>query len=190
MQQIQPKYRNSRKLYKFQELANYRKRDTDLPVNIWVDESQTYKKGKHYKRIKFQLNKSNQVQKENFASISLIDCKVIDREKVLKQKNCEISEREFRKLENFVQNNQFALLQIEEGIISESEFLKVLVKGGDLQPLDVREELVLQTCNVIIDNIDKENYDSFELISAQKALLSVFSEKDILQNFGFKIDTL
>ena len=86
MQQIQQRYRGPYKLRRFQELANYRKRDTNLSVNIWVDESQTYKKGKHYKRVKFQLNKSNQVQKENFASISLVDCRVIDREKVLKQK--------------------------------------------------------------------------------------------------------
>lgn len=45
-----------------QELANYRKRDTGLSMNIWIDGYQTYRKGKHYKKLKFQINKSNNIE--------------------------------------------------------------------------------------------------------------------------------
>lgn len=76
-----------------QEIANFSKLDTQLPVNIWVDGYQSYRNGKHYKRIKFQLNKTNKVQKENFAVISLVDASVINEEKVLKQKNCKITKK-------------------------------------------------------------------------------------------------
>ena len=38
-------------------MANVRKKQTGLPVNIWIDEAETYKKGKHSKFIKFQMDK-------------------------------------------------------------------------------------------------------------------------------------
>lgn len=42
-----------------QELANYRKRDTGLSMNIWIDEYQTYKK-------------ENTIKDSNFKSINQI----------------------------------------------------------------------------------------------------------------------
>ena len=41
---------------RFCEMSNFYKNQTGLPVNIWIDAAQEYKKGKHAKRIKFQLN--------------------------------------------------------------------------------------------------------------------------------------
>lgn len=114
---------------RLQELANYRKRDTGLPVNVWIDGYQTYKKGKHYKRIKFQINKSNIIQKNNFGTISLYNGKIINKDQIIKNKNFELAEKDLQGLENFVKNNFFALNQIEDDLLSESEFLKVILKG-------------------------------------------------------------
>ena len=38
------------------EMSNKSKAQTKLPMNIWIDENQTYIKGRHSKRVKFQLN--------------------------------------------------------------------------------------------------------------------------------------
>ena len=38
------------------EMANRRKRQTGLPINIWIDENGWYKLSGHGKRIKVQMN--------------------------------------------------------------------------------------------------------------------------------------
>ena len=43
------------------EMSNKNKAKTHLPMNIWIDEAQTYRKGGHSKIIKFQLNHSNKM---------------------------------------------------------------------------------------------------------------------------------
>ena len=53
------------------EMANKWKRDTLLPMNIWIDEQQTYVQGGHSKRIKFQLDKSSKLNPHNFGSMDL-----------------------------------------------------------------------------------------------------------------------
>ena len=53
------------------EMSNKRKALTQLPMNIWIDESQTYIRGHHSKRVKFQLDKSDKLHPNNFGSMDL-----------------------------------------------------------------------------------------------------------------------
>lgn len=168
-------------------MANFSKLDTLLPVNIWVDGYQSYKRGKHYKRIKFQLNTANRIQKDNFATISLVDASVIDEEKILKQKNCKISKKEIKQVQNFVKNNLFALNWIEDGVITESNLLQVMIKGGILQSNIIIEAAELNTCDIIAKHIQENDYDKQTLFYAQQALLEIFSEKDIENIYNFKL---
>lgn len=55
------------------EMSNLRKDQTGLPVNIWVDETGSYKKGKHGPRIKFQNDTNNVVNKGNFLTMTISD---------------------------------------------------------------------------------------------------------------------
>lgn len=53
------------------EMSNKNKAKTHLPMNIWIDEAQTYLKGGHSKRIKFQLNHSNKMNLTEFGDMDL-----------------------------------------------------------------------------------------------------------------------
>lgn len=154
------------------EMANYRKWDTDLPVNIWIDDSKRYLKGKHFKRLKFQINYANKVQKNNFASVSLIDNKVINADKVLKKHNCEVNTDTFTSVENFCMNNNFALCVISDSIISESDFFSVIIKGKDLKSDEEIKVAKIKTQDIIRKGISDNRYDDdAELLElAKKAL--------------------
>lgn len=52
-------------------MANRRKWQTGLPVNIWIDENGSYRKGGHGKRIKFQLNYGEKSLDQPEASMEL-----------------------------------------------------------------------------------------------------------------------
>ena len=55
------------------EMANYYKEDLELPVNIWLDENETYKFGKHEKRIKFQINYMDKIREEYMCQRKLLN---------------------------------------------------------------------------------------------------------------------
>lgn len=147
---------------KLQEMANYQKRDTGLNMNIWIDKQVSYKKSGHFKRMKIQLNHGNIVQKENFASVSLFDSKLVNKEKTLKQKNCELTTLDVREAENFATNNNFGLCCIADCLLTESEFLQNIIKGGDLK---LSEEIKLvenKIKRLLLSNLNKGYYDSVQ----------------------------
>lgn len=170
-----------------QELANYRKRDTGLSMNIWIDGYQTYRKGKHYKKLKFQINKSNNIQKNNFGTISLYNCEIIDLQKLKRKNDFDLSENDIKGLKNFVKNNLFALNQIEDDILTESEFLSVIIKGKELADEETIDTKQIEVCDIIINNINENNYNDIELEEAQKSLLEIFSEKELKYIYNFDI---
>ena len=117
---------------RFIEMANILKMDTELPMNIWIDSEGAYIKGGHAKRIKFQLNKAIGIQKGNFATVALYNSEVVDKEKVLKKRNCELTTRDMKEVENFVYNNNFGLSCACDMILSEKQILNNMIVGGDL----------------------------------------------------------
>lgn len=154
-----------------QEMANYSKLETKLPVNIWIDTGGTYRNGRRYKRIKFQLDKSIRMHSRSFGIISLADGKVVDREKTLARKDCELKEKDLKQLENFVQNNFFALSQIGEGFISANDFLKnLMIEGPGLQSEVLQKEAISKTCEKIMQYMQKDCYNDTDILDANRVL--------------------
>jgi hypothetical protein len=54
-----------------EEMAGLKKSRTGLPVNLWVDDSHAYVRGRHAKRIKFQGDYGNNVNAGNMFSMLL-----------------------------------------------------------------------------------------------------------------------
>jgi hypothetical protein len=52
-----------------EEMAGLRKSDAGLPVNIWLDDSKAYIRGRHAKWIKFQGDHGNNINPSNMFSM-------------------------------------------------------------------------------------------------------------------------
>lgn len=88
---------------------------TGLPMIIWVDETRTYEKGGHWKRIKFQPNKS--VNKSNeFISMTLESPHMIN------NKNHGYKNRDIKMLELFIDENKENLSKLSDASISLTTF--------------------------------------------------------------------
>lgn len=142
------------------EMANVLKMDTELPMNIWIDSEQAYVKGKHSKRIKFQLNHAINIQKNNFGSISLYNCEVVDKDKILKKRNCELSLRDMKEVENFVYNNNFGLSCCCDMILSEKQILNHMILGGDLASESEVNKVKNELQDIILKLYESGYYDS------------------------------
>lgn len=109
-------------------MANIRKRRSGLPVNIWVDESREYLKGGHGKRIKFQINHADTIQKEFLASITL-NGEVI--KETYNNAKSELNASDIKQIINFTLNNAYALNVLSDGDVFDiGDFLEVMIPGG------------------------------------------------------------
>ena len=91
------------------EMSNKNKAKTHLPMNIWIDEAQTYLKGGHSKRVKFQLNHSNKMNLTEFGTMDL--------DGNLHPNNLDIGElstSDIKQLRNFVLNNKYMLEHVAD----------------------------------------------------------------------------
>lgn len=108
------------------EFATLRKKHTKLPVNIWVDDAGTYLNSGHFKRIKFQKNYNNSAITNEFA-IMLLDGTIL--EDTLK--GCEISNKDLKKIQNFVKNNSLILSELADARIDLFDFKELMITGGE-----------------------------------------------------------
>lgn len=114
------------------EMSNCRPRKTGLPVNIWIDEAETYKKSKHSKRIKFQINKSLSFQLENTCSMLLNGSIPEDVfQKVQNKKDYNLMSHDIEQIRNFVLNNSYALNLIADQKLDLDDFWEFCIKGGE-----------------------------------------------------------
>lgn len=115
-----------------QEMANCRPSKTGLPMNIWIDETEAYKTGKHAKRIKFQINKKPKLQPQNTCPMTL-DGKIPDKiwNKVKHNKEFSINGAERAAVSNFVVNNAYALSKVADQLLWLDEFWEIFIKGGE-----------------------------------------------------------
>lgn len=133
------------------EMANYYKEDLDLPVNVWLDEGETYKLGKHGKRIKFQINYMDKIREEYMCPMELngeIPYKIY--KKVSKFKDWEISTRDLERIRNFVINNSYALDFLADQKIRRKQFDNLVIKGGNFasdEEVDEQIKLVNEIAN-------------------------------------------
>lgn len=111
-----------------QEMANVRKKQTGLPVNIWIDEAETYKKGKHSKRIKFQMDKGLNYKEP--ACPMLLDGTIPEKVWKKMQKECSLSTEEIKEIQAFVINNAYALDKLADQLIWKEDFFEFMIKGG------------------------------------------------------------
>lgn len=114
------------------EMSNCRSRKTGLPVNIWIDETETYKKAKHSKRIKFQINKNPSFQLENTCSM-LLDGSIPKKifQKVKNKSEYKLTNEDIEQVKNFVINNNYALDLIADQKLDLDDFWEFCIKGGE-----------------------------------------------------------
>lgn len=114
------------------EMANYYAEELDLPVNLWLDEGETYKNGKHGKRIKFQINYMDKIRDEYMCPMTLdgeIPPKVYKKAK--NSKEWKITPRDLERVRNFVLNNSYALDFLADQKLKRYQFDKIVIKGGN-----------------------------------------------------------
>lgn len=127
------------------EMANKNKAQTQLPMNIWIDENQTYIKGRHSKRVKFQLDHGNRMNLSRSGSMDLdgnLHCTDIG----------ELSQDDIKALRNFVLNNKEALNHIADNDIWLDDIWPDIIKGGE--PASFEE---IRKLNLKVDELIKYN---------------------------------
>ena len=116
------------------EMATLRKKDSGLPVNLYIDDSLSYKRGKHSKRIRFQTDKGDKPNTRGSFSSMTLDGKVV--EKTLPKK-LEISQRDIEAVSNFVINNYECLSLVADFELDYDYFKHhLMIKGGELATED------------------------------------------------------
>ena len=126
-------------------MSNKRKDLTHLPMNIWIDEAQTYLDGGHSKRVKFQLDTGNKFNKHNIGSMDLdgnLHCSDIG----------ELSVSDINQLRNFVLNNKYALDKIADNDIWIDEIWGSMIMGGE--PASYSD---IQKLNLKVDELIRED---------------------------------
>ena len=129
------------------EMLIKNKAKTHLPMNIWIDEAQTYLKGGHSKRIKFQLNHSNKMNLTEFGTMDL--------DGNLHPDNLDIGElstSDIKQLRNFVLNNKYALDKIADNDIWIDEIWGSMIMGGE--PASYSD---IQKLNLKVDELMRED---------------------------------
>lgn len=135
------------------EMATLRKKDSGLPVNLYIDDSLSYKRGKHSKRIKFQTDKGDKPNTRGSFSSMTLDGKVV--EKTLPKK-LEISQKDIEAVSNFVVNNYECLSLVADFDLDYDYFKHhLMIKGGELAT-----EEQLKTQKELLDAYLAENTDS------------------------------
>jgi hypothetical protein len=86
-----------------EEMAGLKKSRTGLPVNLWLDDSHAYVRGKHAKRIKFQGDYGNNV---NAGNMFLMILSKDDPQIPVKQlPRLKLPSRDIEAIKTFVKNN-------------------------------------------------------------------------------------
>lgn len=131
--------------YSLLEMAILRKKDTKLPVNIWVDDAGTYLNSGHYKRIKFQKDYENYSITNNFAIMKLS-------RRIVQStlKGNKISNEDIKKVRNFVLNNFAILNELSDANISIFEFKELMIPSGEeasSEDIEAQRKLLQQYLN-------------------------------------------
>lgn len=117
-----PRYAVTEERRVINEMATLRKSDSNLPMDIWLDEGGTYQG--HAPRIKFRASKEQRNTRE-FSSMQIANPPKIENF----PKNADVSTKDLEILEKFVITNMDLLLQLANNEIDyRTEFLPNMVK--------------------------------------------------------------
>jgi hypothetical protein len=128
----------------FNEMVSLKQSDTGLQSIIWVDDSGSYKRGKHYKRIKFQNNYDRHIT-QNFIPMKLDgDIPVKNFRTKIK-----ISPDALEGIRNWVLNNKEALSALSDTDIFITDFLKIMIQGNT-KAIKSQKEKQIEQLNALL----------------------------------------
>lgn len=137
-----------------QEMVNVRKKQTELPVNIWIDEAETYKKGKYSKFIKFQMDKGLNFKEPTCPM--MLDGTIPEKVWRKMQGQCSISKSEIKEIQTFVINNAYALDKLADQLIWKEDFFEFMIKGGEEASKEQIEILQKKTDEAVFNKKKEE----------------------------------
>jgi len=105
------------------EMTPLRKEYTGLPMNIWIDELQKYKIGKHEIYVKFQMDNDDELK-----PLKKVCAMNLDGEIKEWSRNCSLFPSDLDKLRYFIFNNMEAIENIANGVLFLSDIQKYLIK--------------------------------------------------------------
>ena len=103
--------------------ATLRKKDTGLPVNIWIDDM-AWKNTGHWKKIKFQPDTENRADTDTFIPMSIEDNPRV----LMDNPQITIDAKKLEQVKQFVRINKNLLLLYADQKITISEFLQQMKK--------------------------------------------------------------
>ena len=135
---------NLKESQQLMEMATLRKTTSKLPVNIYLDDSMSYRRGKYARRIKFQKDKGDKLLTSSFASMKL-DGTLVEST----NKNSQLSSSEENELSQFVINNREAIKALSDMLIEIEDFKKIMIPGGETAT-DVQRMNMLNNLQIAI----------------------------------------
>jgi hypothetical protein len=112
-----------RVLQHFEEMATLRKSRSGLPVNLYLDDSGSWKKSGHFKKIKFQADTNDKPLTHNMVPMS-----ISDDPQVLINTKMQLTSQELFQVKNFVKENKDLLLKLSDAEIDIGDFLLQMKK--------------------------------------------------------------
>jgi hypothetical protein len=107
-----------------EEMAGLKKPDSGLPVNLWLDDSHAYIRGRHAKRIKFQGDYGNNTNAGNMFSMMISkDDPQIPVKQLPKLK---LPARDVDAIKTFVRNNADLLDKLADEKITFMNFTRLM----------------------------------------------------------------
>lgn len=118
-------------------MAVLRSDESKLPTHLYIDDGETYKKGGHWKRIKFKQN-SYENNPRNWAPMDLEGNPIY----LKRRYHVELKQKEINEIINFLSNNKYAIenMGLDNGI-SFSQFTRIMIEGGEPATDYMKEQL-------------------------------------------------
>ena len=109
-----------------EEMAGLRKYDSGLPVNLWLDNMETYKRTGHGKRVKFQGDYGNKMNHTNLFSMTISENPEITPKNSIPK--IKLPKKDLDKIKQFVALNHGLLSKMADQEISFIQFSKKMKK--------------------------------------------------------------
>jgi hypothetical protein len=109
---------------RIEEMATLRKSDSGLPANLYLDDTGSWSKSGHWKRIKFQADAGDRPVTRDMVPMSIDDNPQI----LVKNVKLALDAKQLKQIKAFVRVNKDLLLQLADAKISILEFGKRMVK--------------------------------------------------------------
>jgi hypothetical protein len=108
----------------FEEMSALRKKDSGLPVNLYLDDTGSHRRSGHWKRIKFQGDHGDRMNPGVLIFMSISDTPEIYPQNIKVQ----IPAHEVEQVRTFVIKNRDLLSKLADENISIADFLRRMVR--------------------------------------------------------------